>query len=437
MGVKINRRDLLVAGGISLLAGPRAFGQNPVATAPTAPSPAVDARATRLVEALQRNRLLLTMTDGVPSGPGWDWLLREARGARFTLIGEEHGVAETAQFSAALFSALRGSGYSRMAIELSPPIAEDLQAAARRNGLKGIVEVLTNPGAFTFHNLREEAKFLADVIQAAPRNERVLWGVDREIFSDRYLISRLEGRVPKRALEAFTRLKEASTNALARFEQTRNPDDLFLLSEDPALVSAVRAAWSNPDHQSDLIMRTLEESLAIETAERTGGAWPYLHRRAQWKRDNLASLLTADQGRKVRPKIMMKLGYNHAIRGANYVNIFDLGSMADEVAALTGERAFHVLVLPGFGSRQAVAAQNRSFGSVATDDFDSFNAGDLRLTRVLPNVNATGHEVIDLRTPRPLAMRGLESWNSDLIRTIYGYDAAVIWKGAHASSGLE
>lgn len=45
-------------------------------------------------------------------------------------------------------------------------------------------------------------------------------------------------------------------------------------------------------------------------------------------------------------------------------------------------------------------------------------------------------QVIDFRALRPLAMRGLEAWNSDLVRTIHGYDAAVIWKGARASSGL-
>jgi hypothetical protein len=285
--------------------------------------------------------------------------------------------------------------------------------------------------------LREEAKFLADVMKAAPSNERVLWGLDREIFSDRYLISRLEARVPQRAREAFHRLKQASVSARARFEQTRNPDDLFLLSEDPALMSAVRAAWPDPDNESDTIMRTIEESLAIETAERTGGRWPYSQRRAQWMRNNLAGLVRADQGRKVSPKILLKFGYNHMIRGANYVNVFDLGTMADEVAALTGDRAFNILVLPGPGSRQAVPGQGRSFSSVATDNFDDFGTGDGRLTRVLPNANATGHEVIDLRALRPMAMRGLEGWNPDVIRTIYGYDAAVIWKGAHASAGLE
>jgi hypothetical protein len=53
---------------------------------------------------------------------------------------------------------------------------------------------------------------------------------------------------------------------------------------------------------------------------------------------------------------------------------------------------------------------------------------------VLANAKATGHEVIDLRALRPLAMRGLEGWNPDVVRTIHGYDAAVIWKGARASS---
>ena len=298
------------------------------------------------------------------------------------------------------------------------------------------MDLLKTPDIFTFSNLREEAQFIADVIKVAPKNERVLWGMDREIFNDRYLIARLEPKVPKSAREAFTRLKEASTNAWARFGETGNPDDMFILAEDPALVVALRTAWPNPDRESEEIMRTLEGSLAIEAAERAGGAWPYFQRRTEWMRSNFAELLKADQGRKEPAKILMKLGYNHLIRGANYMNVIDVGTMADEVAALTGERAFHILVLPGPGSQQAVPGPNSTFVAASSDEVDDFNAGDQRLTRVLSNPNATGHEVIDLRPLRPRAMRGLEAWNSDLVRTIHGYDAVVIWKGAHASSSL-
>jgi hypothetical protein len=433
--MKINRRDLLFAGGLSLLAGTRAFGHGTGVVPPGAQSQNPGSGPARLLEALQRNRLPLTMSNG-PAGRGWDWLVQEARDARFTLIGEEHGVAETAEFSAGLFSALRGSGYSRIAVELSPIIAQDIETAARRNGLRGILDVYARPDTWSPMYLREEAQFLASVISAAPRNERVLWGFDREIFSDRYLISRLEARVPRRARESFTRLKEASTNVWARQQQNPSPANLFLFSQDPAMVSAVRAAWPNPDRESDTILRTLEESLAINAVARTGTAWASSQRRAQWMRNNLAARLSEERGRGAPPKVMLKFGYNHMIRGANYFNIFDVGAMTNEVAALSGGRAFHILVLPGPGSRQAVLGPGRSFVSVSSDEFDEFRTGDQRLTRVFSNANATGHEVIDLRALRPLAQRGLEGWNPDVVRTIYGYDAAVIWKGAHASSSL-
>ena len=281
-------------------------------------------------------------------------------------------------------------------------------------------------------SLREEAQLMASVVNAAPKGERVLWGIDRELFNDRYLISRLQPRVPANARTPFARLKEASRNA---YEQNRkNPGLPFLFSQDPALVTAVQAAWPNPDRDSDIILRTLEESLAINAVARTGTAWDSAERRAQWMRNSFAALLKADRNRESAPKVMMKAGYNHMIRGANYVDIFVVGSMPDEVAQLSGGHAFHIIVLPGPGSHQAALGPWPGFKSLSTDEFDEFSAGDQRLTRVLWNANATGHEVIDFRPLRSLAMRGLESWNTDVVKTIHGYDAAVIWKDAHAST---
>ena len=371
---------------------------------------------------------------GAPAGRGWDWLVAKAREARFTLIGEEHGVAETAQLSAALFKALSASGYTRMAIELSPIVAQDIEVAARRNGVQGILDFAARPDTWSPMYLREEAQFIASVVSVAPKGERVLWGFDREIFSDRYLISRLEPRVPRRAKESFTRLKEASTKAGALQQQGQGPPFLFS-GQDPATVSAIRAAWPNPDRDSDIILRTLEESLTINAIGQTGTAWDAGDRRAQWMRNSFAARLNEERGRGSAPKVMLKAGYNHMIRGANYFNIFDLGAMPDEIAGATGGRAFHIIVLPGPGSRQATLGPGRSFVSVSSEEYDEFRAGDQRLTRVLSNANATGHEVIDFRALRPLAIRGLESWNSDAVLTIHGFDAAVIWKGAHASTG--
>jgi hypothetical protein len=426
----ISRRELLAAGGVYLLGGAHAIG--PGAATLLAQQQTRSPQAA-LLEALQKNRLPLTMTSG-PAGRGWEWLVQQAVNARFTLVGEEHGVAETAQLSAALFEALRKSGYRRTAIELSPIIAQDIETAARRNGLQGILDFFAAPDSWSPMYLREEAQFLAAVVDAAPKHERVLWGFDRELFSDRYLISKLEAKVPQRARASYARLKEASSGSAARREKSPGAEPPFLFAQEPAIVSAVRGEWPSPDRESNTILRTLEESLAINAVARTGTAWDSSERRAQWMRSSLAARLNEERRRGSSPKVMLKAGYNHMIRGANYVNAFDVGSMMDEVAALDGGRAFHVIVLPGPGSRQAVLGPGRSFVAVSSDEFDEFKAGDQRLTRVLSNANAVGHEVIDLRALRPLAMRGLESWNADIVRTIHGYDAAVIWKGAHAST---
>ena len=162
----MNRRDLLVASGVFLLAGKRGAGQSVAPTRAPSGQPQTGPE-TRLLDALQKNRLPLTM-DAAPSGRGWDLLVERARDARFTLIGEEHGVAETAQLASALFNALRGSGYTRMAIELSPIIAQDIEAAARRKGLQGILDFYATPTTWSPMYLREEAQFIASVVKAAP-----------------------------------------------------------------------------------------------------------------------------------------------------------------------------------------------------------------------------------------------------------------------------
>jgi hypothetical protein len=370
--------------------------------------------------------LPLSLTDGRPGGPGWDFLLTESREAHFTLIGEEHGVVETAQLSAALYKALRPSGYDRVAVELSPVIARDVELALRRDGVRGIERFLKIPGAWgVLYSLREEAAFLAEVVAATPGSS-VLWGLDYEIFADRYLISKLLRKAPVSAKDALSRLQNASNAAWG------NQLPFTVSGADPALVRSVRTAWAKPDRESDAILRTLEETLAING---TSGRLPSLQRRTAFTRRNFAQHFREEKSRGKTPKVMFKFGYNHMVRGPNYVNVFDLGSLPDEVAAMEGGRAFHILVFPGTGSRQATLGPN-GWVPVSTDDYDEFGAGEKRLGRVLARSDAAGHEVIDLRRIRPLVARGFEEINPDLIRTIHGYDAAVIWKEAHASTPI-
>ncbi|MFL6244922.1 MAG: hypothetical protein ACJ74H_02775 [Thermoanaerobaculia bacterium] len=420
-----NRRRFLTGSGLAILAARGGLSHAQITQSAASPAPAQSA-GERLAAALLKNRLPLTLEDGHPGGPGWNFLLNETREAHYTLIGEEHGVAETAQLSAALYKALRPSGYSRLAVELSPAIAADIELTLRRDGIRGIERFLAMPGTWgVLYSLREESAFLADVVAATPGSS-VLWGLDYEIFADRYLISKLLRKAPVSAKEPLSRLQNASNAAWEK------QVPFSVSGADPALVKSVRAAWAKPDSESDAILRTLEETLAING---TRGRLLSLQRRVAFTRGNFAQYLREEKRRGKTPKVMFKFGYNHMIRGANFLNVFDLGSLPDEIAAMEGGRAFHILVLPGTGSRQ-VTLGPKGWVPVSTDEYDEFNAGEKRLGRVLPRSDAAGHEVIDLRPIRPLVARGFEEINPDLVRTIHGYDAAVIWKGAHAATPI-
>src|SRR3989442_13595147 len=99
----ISRRDLLFASGMSLLTSLRHFRRS-AAPPPQQPQTPTTPQA-RLLAAIQGNRLPLTMTDG-PAGPGWDWLVQQARDAPFTLIGQGPRVRENAQLAGALLHSL-------------------------------------------------------------------------------------------------------------------------------------------------------------------------------------------------------------------------------------------------------------------------------------------------------------------------------------------
>lgn len=63
------------------------------------------------------------------SGPAWDRVVAEGAAAQFFLVGEEQGIAENPKLVAQLFSELSNRGYSKLAIEISPTMAWNSNAA--------------------------------------------------------------------------------------------------------------------------------------------------------------------------------------------------------------------------------------------------------------------------------------------------------------------
>ena len=390
-------------------------------------------REERVAEKAREIRLRLDFDGAKFSGPAWDRLVAEGRAAQFFLLGEEHGVAETPKLAAALFEALAPAGYAKFAIEVSPPVAAALDDAARggEEGLRALYAEAGGPPAF--FGMKEEADMVVAVRAAAPRKDDLFWGVDYEVLSDRLLIAKLEdGRKPKAAQEALADLRAASDAAWKQYEETRNPQFIFSFSGDPALVRGVRAAWPNADAESASILKTLEETLEINRLWVKGDGFGSNERRSAFLRENFLEAWRAEKASGRGPKVFLKLGASHVVRGRNMSETYDIGALVPEIAAIEGGRAFHLLVLPGPGAPTAVfdPATLRTRPGPPKDNY----------LEGVEAITGAAHEdaftLIDLRPLRAIVGRARLETHPELIRVVHGFDAVLVLTGSTASENF-
>lgn len=387
----------------------------------------------RIAQTAADNRHELRLDDGQFSGPAWDLLVREGRAAKFFLLGEEHGIAENPQFAAALYAALAPSGYAHMAIEISPPMATELDLAARA-GLDSLTAFLAQPeSAVAFFGMAEEAQMLVDVRAASASEHSALWGLDYEVLADRHLIGQLQQMPkPEAAEEAMAALAQASAQSWQEYAETRGPQFIFSFAGDPVLVAALRASWPGADPNADRIMHTLEETLAVNQLWIAGKGWGSNQRRAELNRANFLRYWQAEKAAGRSPRVFAKFGASHMVRGRSSTEVFDLGTLLPEVAAIEGGHSFHLLVLPGIGADVGVLDPTK-LRYAAAPAKDGYAKG---LDSILNLAEADQYTLFDLRPLRALLGRWRDGTSPELMRVVHGYDALLLMNGSTASSNL-
>jgi len=432
----IHRRAVFAGAGASLaaLAASRAAAQP---APPAAPAPSLEER---LVARAVEHRHPLAFDGRAFSGPGWDLLVREGRKAKFFMLGEEHGLAENAALAASLTETLAPAGYRKLVVEISPPMAQEIDAALAAGGLAGLKRYYDrHQTGVAFYTMREEAEFLARARAALPRGgkaigEQAIWGLDYEVAGDRRLIARLKDKPkPPAARAPMTALSTASTAAWADFQATRNPGKLFSFNGDPELVRRLRAAWPDPDPESDWILDVLEGTLEANALWMANRGWESNQRRAELMRANWTRYWNGLGREARRTKALFKFGASHLVRGRNMSEVMDMGSLIAETAALSDETSFNIFVVGGAGARRA------QFNPAAWR-YEEGPAGDakgegveLLAAQALPQ----GFTVIDLRPLRPL-LPASRTRGADprLVRVAHGFDALVVMPNARASANL-
>ena len=389
----------------------------------------------KLTDAAREHRSRLDFDGKTFSGPALDRLLAAARDAQFLLIGEEHGIAENPMLAAQLFTTLVANGYEKLVIEVSPPMAALLDAATKDAGIEGLRDLYASPGGEpAFFGMREEAELIAAARGALPDATEVLWGVDYEVASDRPLIRQLQSmQRPPATDQPLDALIAASDRAWARYEETGSPQYIFSFSGDSALVEAVRDAWPEPGEGARQILDTLQSTFEINRSWVQGRGWESNAQRAALLRSNFLHHWHRARENGGAPRVMIKLGANHVVRGRNHTGTFDLGTLLPEIAAIEGVRSASILVLPGKSSLTAVLNPS-SWSYEAKPAKDNYAKG----IDVLTNAAYTDQfTLIDLTALRPIVGSRIDQFGGDVVRIVHGFDMLLIMTGSTASSEFD
>ncbi|HEX2206441.1 MAG TPA: hypothetical protein VHG93_02105 [Longimicrobium sp.] len=366
--------------------------------------------------------------DGRLSGAGAEVLLAAGRDAQFFLIGEEHGVAEIPLVAAGLFRELAPYGYRHLAIETGDALASALNRAILQDAGGDAYRAFLRdhfPGA-PFYSWREDAALLRAAVAAAGGGEDVLWGLDYDIVGDRYALRRLRDIAPDAGARAVAESVIArADSALAQALATQNPGLLMMFGGADDVYAPLREAYAPaPDSEADRIIRLLQETREINAYWGRGQGYLSNYHRAQLnKRQFMRYLREATQRDGRMPRVMMKFGSSHMVRGRSFTNVFDLGTLASEIADVHGSRSFGVLMLGGAGTTHAVI-DPRAFTTVEApvkvDDWARpfYDAADPQRWTVL-----------DLRPIRPRIPR-LGTLPDQTLQVLYGFDAVVILSGS-------
>lgn len=262
----------------------------------------------------------------------------------------------------------------------------------------------------------EEAALAAEVPEP--------WGLDQVFIGSAAWLLRDLLAQPRHGLPPQAR---PAVQALAD-EAAQDPG--WLGRVDPARLGRA-AATARPGSPAQQLLQALHDSALIYAPFSGGDGEPTTanaRREQAMKLRFVAGLQRASQPAGRPPRVFVKVGVYHAMRGATPTGVQGLGGFVTELAAARGEAVLTVMVLCGPGSMAAVHG-----GAPQPCDDTLREGGDWQFLR--PWVDERQPVLFDLRSWR-LRLRRLKGLPAEVQRAVGSFDLLVFVPAAPAASAL-
>lgn len=284
------------------------------------------------------------------SGEGAQLLLSRMAESQFTMLGEQHGIAEISQLTNALLPHLAIQGYKNFVVEVGPKSTERMVTEIKEKGQlydfnsKYFMETRGVP--FVFFDGKEDETFL----KTALKNNFKLWGIDQEfLYSYAFFFDQIYD-LSKNKAQIAPFYKEAKSFLLEEFKKYAEEDGYKMfdrLLNNEKIKSFFEKA--GPDHQEiKTIIGSVIKSWEIYALYDNKKYALNNSTRMAYMKSNFGKNYRQMESKNKMPKVFFKMGAVHLSNGINSLGLYDMGNMIKELSYFNDTKALSIICAPRF-----------------------------------------------------------------------------------------
>lgn len=379
-------------------------------------APSSDADDALLARLVDENTYQLKGKDETIGGPGLAFLLQATADAQFFCFAEPHNVKQVPLIFTMLFESLQQEhGFQFAALETGPVILEKAGQAPVRGSRAEVDRLFARfPRSFHFYT-DQELQMIADIGRISRAEICPLWGVD-QVHGTLAILDELASEVDDEQTQAKI---DGLAAEVREFNKKRGSKSAFLKQDNDAF-DRLRD-WVQPatGSRAEFLIEQLRTSRRIyrnyilSTNGQPTGYASNCEREQNMKSLFMRYYRQAQEAGDSLPKVMLKSGHWHLMKGISPGNCYTLGTFVMDLAKANGMSSFHLMV--------TVVNEGKNASSIT--NFPQYAP----ITRACSVETWT---VVDLRPLRAYAhSSALPDLHAELRHWIFSYDAVLLIGG--------
>ncbi|SHF33344.1 hypothetical protein [Pedobacter caeni] len=323
--------------------------------------------------------------NGEFKGPGWDILKKEIQKVQFLMIGEQHGEAEIPVFTGKVAEILKPKAF---VVEIDPYSAKRLKKVTAN--LAGDTEHFRKwPYDLSFFSWDAEMKLARKLIA----DKVDIWGLNEIAFMSNGLFFEELSAVSKipanKKLAIQKSIEYGNHDRLLYTDIIKNWTNLSYYKMTPGSIDTLLYTFRNDNSQSKRMLLDLKASRPMLDGNHEV--------RLNLMKKNMMNYVSSYIGKDSIniPNLLFKFGANHVARTNDVNGYFEIGNLADHLAAAAGKKTLHILI---FGKNGTWNDMRSIDNSISVKPYNVKEDPDLKVFKSFyDQVNDQEWAVFDLR----------------------------------------